>query len=427
MQRIQKGKFIMKKAISVLMIAACMLCMVTACEKKDKKENDTSAAQATETDCTAAERVTTEPEGEITISEMIDQRIKEEGKIMIYRMHFGPSKTPLEITEDLNVNIISYDGKELIDYGNSSNRRGETRLGDIIHNKVDYSTYNIGAYGGNWKRHRYVSGGDEKYVEEEGYVQREITTDDSGNNTQMETLYSYSKGTLYTREEGSEVWNQTEKEDSLDIVSFGTFERIKLDGKTYMTFCVRDNLNLIKYYIIPDNKFTENKTVVYDTPGSEGTTVNTVDYLKKYQAVPKEELEQMIVFPGSKKQKAHRLQIKYGMIAYAVIYKNYFKEDMKMASGQIRMTPDTMRERAGEYRTEADNVQSVIDKMDRLLETLLTEWEGSASEAYANKFAELRPSFVKGKELIDDIAAAFDKTAEAVESTDTQIANQFSM
>ena len=301
MQRIQKGKFIMKKAISVLMIAACMLCMATACEKKDKKENDTSAAQATETDCTAAERVTTEPEGEITISEMIDQRIKEEGKIMIYTMLIGLSETPLEITEDSNVNIISYDGKELIGYRNSSNRRGETRLGDIIHNKVDYSTYNIGTYGGNWKRHRYVSGGDEKYVEEEGYVQREITTDDSGNNAQLETLYSYSKGTLYSRDAGSKEWNQTEKEDSLDIVSFGTFERIKLDGKTYMTFCVRNNLDLIEYDIIPDNKFTENKTVVYDTPGTEETTVNTVDYLKEYQAVPKEELEQMIVFPGSKK------------------------------------------------------------------------------------------------------------------------------
>ena len=300
MQRIRKGKFIMKKAISVLMIAACMLCMVTACEKNNKKENDTSAVQATETDCTAAELVTTEPEGEITISEMIDQRIKEEGKIMIYRMHFGPSKTPLEITEDLNVNIISYDGEKLTGYDNPDDFLMETRLGDIIHNKVDYSTYNIGAYGGNWKRYDNEFG-DEKYVEEEGYVQREITTDDSGDNTQMETLYMYSKGTLYTREEESEVWNQTEKEDSLDIVSFGTFERIKLDGKTYMTFCVRDNLNLIKYYIIPDNKFTENKTVVYDTPGTEKTTVNTVDYLKEYQAVPQEELEQMIVFPGSKK------------------------------------------------------------------------------------------------------------------------------
>lgn len=291
----------MKKAISVLMVAACMLCMVTACEKKDKKENDTSAVQATETDCTAAELVTTEPEGEITISEMIDQRIKEEGKITLYTMLIGLSETPLEITEDLNVNIISYDGEKLTGYDNPDDFLMETRLGDIIHNKVDYSTYNIGAYGGNWKRHRYVSGGDEKYVEEEGYVQREITTDDSGNNAQLETLYLYSKGTLYSRDAGSKEWNQTEKEDSLDIVLFGTFERIKLDGKTYMTFCVRDNLDLIEYYIIPDNKFTENKTVVYDTPGTEGTTVNTVDYLKKYQAVPQEELEQMIVFPGSEK------------------------------------------------------------------------------------------------------------------------------
>ena len=293
----------MKKAISVLMIAACMLCMVTACEKKDKKENDTSAAQATETDCTAAELVTTEPEGEITISEMIDQRIKEEGKIMIYRMCIAESNTPVEITEDLKVNIISYDGEKLKGYDNPDDFLMETRLGDIIHNKVDYSTYDICAYGGNWKRYDNEFG-DEKYVEEEGYVQREITTDDSGNNAQLETLYSYSKGTLYSRDAGSKEWNQTEKEDSLDIVSFGTFERIKLDGKTYMTFCVRNNLDLIEYDIIPDNKFTENKTVVYDTPGTEKTTVNTVDYLKKYQAVPQEELEQMIVFPGSEKEES---------------------------------------------------------------------------------------------------------------------------
>ena len=178
----------MKKAISVLMVAACMLCMVTACEKNNKKENDTSAAQATETDSTAAELVTTEPEGEITISEMIDQRIKEEGKITLYRMRIAESNSPVEITEDLKVKIISYDGDKLTGYKNPDDFLMETRLGDIIHNKVDYSTYNIGAYGGNWKRHRYVSGGDEKYVEEEGYVQREITTDDSGNNAQLETL-----------------------------------------------------------------------------------------------------------------------------------------------------------------------------------------------------------------------------------------------
>ena len=99
-------KIIMKKAISVLMIAACMLCMVTACEKKDKKENDTSAAQATETDCTAAERVTTEPEGEITISEMIDQRIKEEGKIMIYTMLFPKESLKDQLTSYISLSFL---------------------------------------------------------------------------------------------------------------------------------------------------------------------------------------------------------------------------------------------------------------------------------------------------------------------------------
>lgn len=96
-----------------------------------------------------------------------------------------------------------------------------------------------------------------------------------------------------------------------------------------------------------------------------------------------------------------------------------------MASGQIRMTPETMRSRAGEYRTESANVDSVISKMDSLLDTLLSEWEGSASEAYNDKFAELRPYFVKAKELIDDIATALEKTADAVEETDSTIASQF--
>ena len=36
-----------------------------------------------------------------------------------------------------------------------------------------------------------------------------------------------------------------------------------------------------------------------------------------------------------------------------------------------------------------------------------------------------RPSFVAAKDLIDDIATALDNTAEAVESTDSQIASQF--
>lgn len=94
-------------------------------------------------------------------------------------------------------------------------------------------------------------------------------------------------------------------------------------------------------------------------------------------------------------------------------------------SGQIRMTPETMRQRAREYTTQANNLDSIIRKMDSLLKQLQSEWEGDSSRAYAEKFAQLRPGFTKAKELIDEISSALTKTAQIVESTDRDIANQF--
>ena len=94
-------------------------------------------------------------------------------------------------------------------------------------------------------------------------------------------------------------------------------------------------------------------------------------------------------------------------------------------ANQIRMTPETMRTRASEYTTQAGNIQQVIDKLDRLLQQLQQEWEGDASRAYAEKFNQLRPGFVKTKELVDEISAALRKTAQIVEDTDRNIASQF--
>ena len=95
-----------------------------------------------------------------------------------------------------------------------------------------------------------------------------------------------------------------------------------------------------------------------------------------------------------------------------------------MAS-QIRITPEQMRTRANEYTAQAEVVQGVIEKMDSLLSALQGEWEGSASEAYAERFEELRPGFVKAKELIDEISAALTATAKSLEETDANIASQF--
>ena len=94
-------------------------------------------------------------------------------------------------------------------------------------------------------------------------------------------------------------------------------------------------------------------------------------------------------------------------------------------AGQIRLGPDAMRGRAGEYRNQAEAVNGVISAMDGLLAALQGEWEGAASVAYAARYAELKPGFIKAEELINEIAAALDSTARIMEETDSNIAAQF--
>jgi len=94
-------------------------------------------------------------------------------------------------------------------------------------------------------------------------------------------------------------------------------------------------------------------------------------------------------------------------------------------AGQIRIGPDAMRGRAGEYRNQAEAVNNVITAMDALLGALQGEWEGAASAAYANRYEELKPGFIRAEELINEIADALTSTAAIMEETDTNIAAQF--
>lgn len=93
-------------------------------------------------------------------------------------------------------------------------------------------------------------------------------------------------------------------------------------------------------------------------------------------------------------------------------------------ANQIRLTPDAMRARASEYQQQSDIVGEVIATMDNLLGQLRSEWEGSASEAYEEKYTQLKPGFESMQELIAEICTALNKTADIVEMTDSDIANQ---
>lgn len=69
-------------------------------------------------------------------------------------------------------------------------------------------------------------------------------------------------------------------------------------------------------------------------------------------------------------------------------------------TGQIRMTPDTMRQRASETDKQAQTVEDVIRAMDRLLQTLHSEWEGDAIKGYEERYNKIKPSFQNAKDLL---------------------------
>lgn len=94
-------------------------------------------------------------------------------------------------------------------------------------------------------------------------------------------------------------------------------------------------------------------------------------------------------------------------------------------AGQIRMTPETMRTRAKETDNNAQKVQEVITAMDKLLATLKGEWEGDAVRGYEDRYNKIKPSFKNAKELLEEIANNLRATANIVEETDRNIANQF--
>ena len=97
-----------------------------------------------------------------------------------------------------------------------------------------------------------------------------------------------------------------------------------------------------------------------------------------------------------------------------------------MAGNQLRMTPDTMRRRAGEVRNQGDNVEQAIAYLRRLIvDELPTEWEGAASRAFAEQFLRLEPAFKEMREIVYQVGTQLDHTANETEALDEAIARQF--
>ena len=94
-------------------------------------------------------------------------------------------------------------------------------------------------------------------------------------------------------------------------------------------------------------------------------------------------------------------------------------------AGQIRMTPEDMRARAGEVDGQHRAFTDVIGRMDGILNQLEAEWDGAASQKFRQQFDDLRrTSFENMKQLLEDLGTQLRQTAQAVEDLDNEIASR---
>ena len=86
---------------------------------------------------------------------------------------------------------------------------------------------------------------------------------------------------------------------------------------------------------------------------------------------------------------------------------------------QLRVTPDQLRNRAGECRKHSEEIGEVITSLDSLKKVLESEWEGNRAKKYFSQYDDLRPSFVSMRDLVSDLATELDNEATRFENADS--------
>ncbi|MGT2950105.1 type VII secretion protein EsxA [Streptococcus cuniculi] len=96
-------------------------------------------------------------------------------------------------------------------------------------------------------------------------------------------------------------------------------------------------------------------------------------------------------------------------------------------SGQIRVSPETLKTRAKEYGRASNDITQILNNLQRLQDTLRSEWEGEAFNGFDNQFNELKPKVQNFAELMQQINTQLDKTADIMTENDLAIKSGFGL
>lgn len=96
-------------------------------------------------------------------------------------------------------------------------------------------------------------------------------------------------------------------------------------------------------------------------------------------------------------------------------------------AGQIRVSPETLQTRAREYGKAANDITAILNNLQRLQDTLRSEWEGQAFQGFDSQFNELKPKVQNFADLMQQINTQLDKTAQAMQQHDQDLSRNFGL
>lgn len=93
-----------------------------------------------------------------------------------------------------------------------------------------------------------------------------------------------------------------------------------------------------------------------------------------------------------------------------------------MAAGKIMMTPEEMHTYASRYKQSSSEITNLSNSLEATIEQ---EWQGRGFDQFDAEFKQLKPKVDQFAQLLDEIGDKLNRSAQAMQDTDQQIASQF--
>ena len=87
----------------------------------------------------------------------------------------------------------------------------------------------------------------------------------------------------------------------------------------------------------------------------------------------------------------------------------------------IKIYKETVKGKAADVRTYRGEHDAIMNKLGTLVYDLNSIWKGDAQTAFLNKYEEMKPTFAKFSELLEEYATFLDTAANSFESKDIEL------